>query len=305
LIGDSKGQIKVYNGTSYALIDSFQAHSSRIIRIKQSPFSNRNFVATCSFDSNVKIWTYKSDKSNWNLYVTYTAHTGEVYGLEWINEDIIASTGSDHIKIWSFSGNYFRTRDTIKTGSNVTSLKLFNSSHLAAGVNSRINIYEIDTGRLVATLQGHSNYVRDLILISNSDLLASSSTDFTARIWDLRTYTSDFTLNGHSSSLYGLKQISSDILASGALDYTIRLWNITSGQSIRTLTNHTNEIWYAVDLLNSGDSQRLVSGSLDETIKIWNYTTGECLNTIQTGSPIHSLIIFDLSKLEKIYFKTF
>jgi WD40 repeat protein len=86
-------------------------------------------------------------------------------------------------------------------------------------------------------------------------------------------------------------------LASVALDYTIRLWNITSGQSVRTLANHTYEIWYAVDLLNSGNSQRLVSGSCDQTIKFWDYTTGECLNTIQTGSTIYSLAVLDISKL--------
>jgi WD40 repeat protein len=289
LIGGQDGQIKVYNGTSYALINSFQAHTSFIIRIKQSPFSNRSLVATCSSDGTVKIW---NSFSNWNQIRTYTGHSGEVYGLEWINSDTIASGGLDDstIQIWSISSG--QTNRTINTGTVVNSLKLLNNGiHLAAGLGSNINIYNINTGSLVATLQGHSAFVRDLILISNSDLLASSSTDTTARIWDLTTYTSKFTLTGHTSFLRGLKQISSDILASAAFDYTIRLWNITSGQSIRTLTNHTSEIWYAVDFLSN--SQTIVSGSTDQTIKIWDYTTGECLNTIQTGSTIYSLTVLD------------
>jgi len=90
LIGDSAGQPKVFNENSYALINLFYAHSRSIYRIKQLPFGNRSFVATCSYDSTVKVW---NSFANWNLIRTYTGYSNAVWELEWINSDAIASGG--------------------------------------------------------------------------------------------------------------------------------------------------------------------------------------------------------------------
>ena len=102
--------MKVYDA-NLNLIKSFQAHTSSIIRIKQSPFNN-SYVATCSDDKTVKIWK----NSNWNLIQTYTKHTQYVVGLEWINKETIASGSNDKtIHIWSISTG--QTQRIINTGS--------------------------------------------------------------------------------------------------------------------------------------------------------------------------------------------
>jgi hypothetical protein len=292
VIGDKNGQIKIYNSSSLSLVNSFQAHSSDIRRIKQYPFDTNthpNYVATCSDDTTVKIWTVSSSLS-WTLITTYSQHSSYVFGLEWLDNDTLASSGRTDktIKLWSMATG--QTKRTIQTNQNVRSLKLLNTNiHLAAGLgNGDINIYNINDGNLVSSLKGHTSDVNDLVQLS-ADLLASSSTDATVRIWNLTTNTCKYILTGHTAQVYGLKQITPSILASGSIDKTIKLWDITSGQ-IRTIrTGHTNWILLSVDLLNS---QTLVSGSLDETIKLWNWSTGECFSTIQTpGSYIVSLAV--------------
>ena len=121
--------------------------------------------------------------------------------------------------------------------------------------------------------------------------MASSSQDETVRIWNLTTNTGKFNLTGHTSGVFGLKQITPNILASGSWDNTIKLWDITTGQLIRNLTGHTNSIYYSVDLLNS---QTLVSGSQDEAIKLWNWSSGECLSTIKSlGSRIFAMAVIN------------
>ncbi len=274
----------------FALINSFQAHTNQVHRIKQSPF-NSNYVATCSWDKTVKIWDMTTScwNTNWPLIRTYTNHTDLVLGLEWINLDTIASgSNDDTIKIWSMVSG--ETSKIINTGLDVRSLKLLsNGFYLACGLfNGNINIYDINNGDLISTLRGHTNWVDDLIQISD-DLLASSSADTTVRIWNLTTYTCKFSLTGHNSTVYGLKLISSDLLASGSWDSTIKLWNITNGQLIGTLTGHGGIIKWSIDKLR--DSQALVSGSLDQTIKFWNRTTGQCLNTFNTGLQIQTLVV--------------
>jgi WD40 repeat protein len=293
VIGDVNGQIKIYNFSSLSLVNSFQAHSSNINRIKQSPFNtntNTNYVATCSHDNTVKIWN-DSTSSNWPLITTYSQHSSWVRAMEWLDNDTLASGSHDNtIKLWSPTTG--QTKRTIQTNQNVWSLKLLNTNiHLAAGLsNGDINIYNINDGNLVSSLKGHTIDVKDLVQLSD-DLLASSSLDRTVRIWNLTTNTCKFILTGHTNWVRGLKQITPSILASGSSDKTIKLWDIPSGQLIRTLTDHKGFILWSVDLLNS---QTLVSGSEDRTIKLWNWSTGECFNTIQTpGSRIQSLSVIN------------
>jgi WD40 repeat protein len=287
VICDENGQIKIYNQNS--LVNSFQAHSDRIYRIKQSPF-NTNYVATCSWDATVKIWNVSSS-FNWTLITTYSQHSYGPYGLEWLDNDTLASGSTDKtIKLWSPTTG--QTKLTIQTNQSVNSLTMLNTNiHLAAGLSyGDINIYNINDGNLVSSLKGHTSQVNDLVQLSN-ELLSSSSNDTTVRIWNLTTNTCKFILTGHTSGVYGLKQITSSILASGSLDATIKLWDITSGQLIRTLTGHTDGIWFSVDLLNT---QTLVSGSYYETIKLWNWSTGECFSTTQTpDSYITSLAVIN------------
>jgi WD40 repeat protein len=171
VIGDAKGQIQIYNQNS--LVNSFQAHSKAIIRIKQSPF-NTNYVATCSDEDTVKIWNVSS-LFDWTLITTYSQHSSWVSALEWLDSDTLASGGSYDrtIKIWSMATG--QTKLTIQTNEYVYSFKLLNTIiHLAAGFyNGDINIYNINDGNLVSSLKGHTSIVYDLVQISD-DFLASS-----------------------------------------------------------------------------------------------------------------------------------
>jgi WD40 repeat protein len=238
----------------------------------------------------VKIWNVSSS-FDWTLITTYSQHSSGVYGLEWLDNDTLASGERDEtIKIWSMTTG--QTKRTIKINQEVDSLKLLNTNiHLAAGLFSGdINIYNINDSNLVSSLKGHTSFVWDLVQL-NADLLASASWDKTVRIWNLTTNTCKFILTGHAQSVRGLKQITPNILASGSAEGTIKLWDIATGELIRTLMGHTNVIDWSVDLLNS---QTLVSGSDDRTIKLWNWSTGECFSTIQTpDSDISSLAVIN------------
>jgi len=270
------------------MVKSFVGHSKNIYRIKQSPY-NCSFFATCSDDLTVKIWDF-----DFNLFRTFTGHSGYVPSLEWISSDLIASgSGDNTAKVWSISTGIIQL--TISTGSyTVCSLKLLsNGFYLALGLETgKIPIYNINTGSLINTLTGHTNRVYDFVLI-NDDILVSSCFDFSIRIWNLTTYTQDYILNGHTNKVESLKQISSDLIASGSDDTTIKMWNTTSGSLIRTLSNHTNIIDWSLDLWIIGDLTRLLSGSQDKTIKIWDWSTGECLQTINTGLVVKALMVLN------------
>jgi WD40 repeat protein len=286
--GDSNGQLRIYNSSSssLSLVNGVYGHSKYIWRIKPSPFSG-DYIATGSGDRTVKIW----NSFNWTLIQTYS-HINEVFAIEWLDKDTLASAGfyDQTIQIWSISSGQTKQTINLNGYGYVNSLTMLNNQiHLAAGDYPDINIYNINDGSLVSSLKGHTYYVYDLVQISDDILASAGGWDNTVRLWDLTTNTCKFILTGHTGGVFGLKQITSNILASGSTDSTIKLWDITEGQLIRTLTGHTDSIYWSIDLLNS---HTLVSGSYNGEIKLWNWSTGECLSTIKTtGSSIWSLAV--------------
>ena len=278
------------------MLTSFQAHSHNVNLFRQFP---NGLIGTGSDDKTVKIWN-----QNWTLILTYLNHTGSVFGLEWINNQTIASGGDQTIQIWSILTG--QTQRKINAFGDVDSLKLLsNGFHVAAGLSGgNIEIYDINNGSLISVLTGHGTYVFDLVLINNSTL-ASGSVDNTVFIWDLQTYTHRFQLINHTTEVHSLKQISSDLLASGSADLTVKLWNTTTGELIRTLKNHTDQIFWSLDLVTNGGQTRFVSGSIDTTIKLWNYEIGECLKTINTGLQIRALATIKSKNIFSSFFEAF
>jgi WD40 repeat protein len=286
--------MKIYNSLTLSLVHSVQAHASVIWRIKQSPFNNGEYLATCSGDSSVKIWS----TSDWTQIRTYSQHLLRVTAIEWLDNDTLASCGETEqtIQIWSVRTG--ETRRTIGNIQYVYCLKLLNNKiHLAAGVGGIIKIFNINDGSLVSSFQGHTWHVLDLIQLRESgDLLASAGgNDFTVKIWNLTINECKFTLQGHSSYVWGLKQIDSQSIASGSEDTTIIIWSFITGQSLRTLTGHTNGLFFSLDLIHieGGQTTRLTSGSTDQRIKTWNWSTGECVSTIETNSSICALAVLN------------
>ncbi len=281
---------------------SIQAHSDAIIRVKPSPFiiNGMKYVASCSHDQSVKIW---NPLTNWELIRTYTGHTSYVYALEWINNDTLASSGvlEQVIHIWSLSsGQTLRTINLNPAIIGVFCFKMLaNGIHLAAGLTYDIKIFDVNNGNLIATLSGHNDKVTDLTV--SSDLLASSSSDWTVRVWNLTTNTNKFIFRGHNWTVHSVKFISSDLLASGSIDTTVKLWNLKNGSLSQSLSNNNYFIYFAVDLLNS---QTLLSGSIDGLINVWNWNTSQCLYTIYTNRQILSLAVLNpMQSMSSFLFK--
>ena len=277
--------MKVYDD-DYSLVKSFQPHKLGITGVKQIPFND--YVVTTDIDE-VKIW----DPTNniWSLIRTYNGHQGNnpVYGIEYLNKDIIATGGDDSlVKIWSINtGQTLRTINT--NGYARVLLLLSNGFHLAVGHSYQthtIEIFNINTGCLLKTLE-HSTGISDLKMIGH-DLLVSSTFDSKISFWNLTTNATKFVVQGGGGG--GLKVLSSDIIVSGSGDYAIKFWNVTSGHLVRNITENTNPNVVGVDLI---DSDILVAAFGDESIMYWNLKTGQCLKKIQTDISIFSMVVIN------------
>ena len=73
------------------------------------------------------------------------------------------------------------------------------------------------------TMEGHSKYVKKLLLFKKG-VLCSASNDGTIKFWDVKTGNIIHTLNDHKGFVLDIILLKNGMLASVGKDKTIRLW---------------------------------------------------------------------------------
>ena len=95
---------------------------------------------------------------------------------------------------------------------------------------------DVDTGKCVNILEGHSKRVRSVGFSPNGKLLATGSTDWTIKLWDLATGKSIKTLQEHTNQVISIKfSPDGQTLVSCSEDETIRLWDVNTGECLKIL----------------------------------------------------------------------
>jgi WD40 repeat protein len=216
-------------------------------------------------------------------------HEAWLYTLEALKQNI----GPDHNLPTSMgelmrpeiSSGTFRTEWTSpKSPEPITSLAISpDGKKLASGSeDNTVQLWDVETGKQLTTLTGHSDYVLSVAFSPDGGKLASGSKDKTVRLWDVSTGTQLTTLKGHSSDVSSVA-FSPDgkKLASGSDENTVRLWDISTGTQLATLTGHSDGVF---SVTFSPDGKKLASGSEDNTVRLWDVETGKQLTTLKGHS---------------------
>ena len=99
-----------------------------------------------------------------------------------------------------------------------------------------IKLWNLKTGQLIRTLEGHSAQVLSVAISPDGQTLVSGSKDKTIKEWNLNTGQEIRSIQGHLADVNAIA-ISShgQMFASASDDKTIKVWNLNTGQEIRTL----------------------------------------------------------------------
>lgn len=164
----------------------------------------------------------------------------------------------------------------------VTSLRwAYNGLYLASTGAYQEDMYIWRIQRRIGTpltrLGGYSGNILALCWSPDSESLASTGSDATIRIWNLKTFNDSAPKAvkawwGHDGGVTALDwSLDGKYIASGGVDRTIRLWS-PDGQPLAAWQAHGRGGITA--LAWSPDSQALASGGNDHSISIWNASTG-------------------------------
>ncbi|KAF7926120.1 uncharacterized protein EAE97_010420 [Botrytis byssoidea] len=159
-----------------------------------------------------------------------------------------------------------------------------------AGLNAKIKIWDVLSGKLIRVLVGHGGAINEL-LISPTDphILASCSKDTTIRIWSLDQNNEEHPCaailsGGHRTTILTIAfHRSGRYLLSGGEDYMICLWTLPIFPDENTATNKATEIQFphfstseihtsAVDCVQFHDDSILSRSACEDCIVLWDIT---------------------------------
>jgi WD40 repeat protein len=160
------------------------------------------------------------------------------------------------------------------------------SSTLAVGGYQDVHLIESESGKVLATLSGHTDYVRSIAFSPDGKRVATAGGApqlfGEIRIWDVQSHQLLKTMRGHKDCIYSIAwSPDGKLIASGSYDRMVKLWDPESGRELRNLQDHIDAV-FAVAF--SPDGKRLASASQDRTVKIWDVAVGKRLYTLSDAS---------------------
>lgn len=192
-----------------------------------------------------------------------------------------------------FTGQLDRTMPA--NPNKITSMVSLPDATLATGSqDGPINILDLKRTEWVRSLEGHTQKITCLRFLTNKNLLASSSEDFTIKIWNLSNHKTPLqqTLQGHTDRVLALEALSDGRLASGSSDDTVKIWtmlststfiltkNIWMGEDVHALVQLNKTTTTTTTMMIMMAVVLLVRDGLSSQLKIVSLETGEIVRTI-------------------------
>ncbi|WP_138499488.1 serine/threonine-protein kinase [Nostoc sp. PA-18-2419] len=256
----------VLDRQKWQCIQTLKGHSSMVHAIAISP--DGQFLASGSNDKTIKLWQLGTGKLMRQLGRWFSGHSSMVHSVAFS----------------PISSNSFSQAESNRTGGITDN----NWGILASGSwDNTIKLWDVNTGKEIRTLTGHTNWVNSVAFSPDGKLLVSGSADCTIKLWQVHTGIEIQTFTGHfdpvSSVAYSSRTATTtnsqerQLVASGSNDCTIKLWQVYTGTNITTLVGHT---FFVNCIAFSHDGEIIASGSGDNTIKLWHVNTGKEIRTL-------------------------
>jgi WD40 repeat protein len=251
-------------------------HTSSIGSAHFSPDGTR--LVSASFDNTARIW----DAATGQQLRVIEGHTGHVERAEFSPDGHSIATVSDDAtaRVWDASTGAqtaLLTHPAKMVGLAYSPDGLHLATSGASGSHGLI-IWDIAAARIVAEMNGHSEFIPNVAFSPDGHRIVSASDDKTARIWDSVTGRQLLVLDAHKERVESAAYSpDGKRVATASADKTARIWDAATGQQLLVLSGHTDSVQTA---RFSPDGSRVVTAGYDRTARIWDSTTGDELGAL-------------------------
>jgi WD40 repeat protein len=130
-----------------------------------------------------------------------------------------------------------------------------------------VRIWDLTTGRVQATLTGHTRPAWSVAITPDGSRAVSGSSDGTVRVWNLANGGVQATLTGHTRPVWSVAVTPDGRRAvSGSSDGTVRIWDLAAEREQASLTSDDRQV-FAVAI--TPDGTRVVSGNGND-LQVWD-----------------------------------
>jgi RNA polymerase sigma factor (sigma-70 family) len=169
---------------------------------------------------------------------------------------------------------------------------------LAAAGKGGIVLFDLASGKILATMKGHEGVVEALAVAPDGKTVVSAGWDRTVRVWDVASGLEVRVLKGHTEQALGVA-FSPDgrLLASSSGRRgdskdepgpgEIILWDAATGKQVVVLRGHKDRIF---SVAFSPDGKWLASGSWDGTVKLWRVSRTAAVATEIVADRLDQLL---------------
>ena len=284
--GSRRGEVHVWRETGQTLHLVWRAHSDTVSALTFSPDDRR--VASASWDGAITLWEVERGTPLWTVWQTTCV------SLAFAPDGrTLASGGNDAtVRLWdAHSGTPL---ETLPHPAPVFAVAWSPDGCLLASgsFDGRIRVWQTQATQpatCIASVAGHTSWVRGLVFAPDGTRLASASWDRTVRLWDVESGRCLHTLEGHTERVHTVAwSPDGRTVASAGFDTTIWLWGAETGSSRAVLQGHSAPVY---SLAFAPDSHRLLSGGEDSTLRVWDVARGQCVRLMQG----HAFRLYDVA----------
>ncbi|KIK32652.1 hypothetical protein CY34DRAFT_62139, partial [Suillus luteus UH-Slu-Lm8-n1] len=213
--GSSDGAMRLWDIDTCKVVKKCMGHTGGVRSVCWSQDGRR--VLSGSNDGTARQWEVES---------------GETM-LEPI-DNILASIETGHNAVYAVV--YSPDTTLIATGG-------WDEPYTGKPVETSVKVWDAKTGKLVATLKGHTFEVWCLAWSKDGKTLVSGSSDSSIRTWDTTNWKQTAVLDEHTDTVFDIAiSPNGRILASASWDKTVRLWNLENGQPISSPIQHADDV---------------------------------------------------------------
>lgn len=139
-------------------------------------------VVTGSSDYTARVWAVGDGR----CLVKLNGHTAEILSAEFSpsGRHVLTFASDSTVRLWDAVVGRQLLVMAGEPGVAVTAKFAPGGSKVLTTCGTDIRIYDVSTGSLLVSLEGHEDWVRSATFSPNGMLVASASYDRTARIWD-------------------------------------------------------------------------------------------------------------------------